>query len=403
MMEALLNYYHALFQHVPGVVLWLGACVGHTFLWMVSINVFYALPLYHKIQDFCRNVDFLIILLGPLLFAPVLGPGIEAWSPLPSTVVWFFSYPYLASCFLLGVTAAPLAQTLYWLRRPAPQISSKSSKVVDFVRELGFRPRGRSKIGASTTLPGNQAFEVEYVDLHLRLPQLPIAWDGLTILHLTDLHFHNALDKKFYQAVMDRCQQWETPDLVCFTGDLIDSAWHHRWILPILGRLRWKVAGLSILGNHDMWWEPSLIRRRLTKVGFKDVGNTWKKIDVRGEPLIVVGHEGPWIRPAPDLKDCPADIFRLCLSHTPDNIAWAQRHRMDLMLSGHVHGGQIRFPLIGSLYVPSRYSRKYDCGTFYEAPTVLHVGRGLAGKHPLRFHCRPEVTRLVLHRGKDNV
>ena len=55
------------------------------------------------------------------------------------------------------------------------------------------------------------------------------------------------------------------------------------------------------------------------------------------------------------------------------------------MLSGHVHGGQIRLPLIGSMLVPSRYGRRYDCGVFDEPPTLLHVSRGLGGEHPLRF------------------
>ena len=102
------------------------------------------------------------------------------------------------------------------------------------------------------------------------------------------------------------------------------------------------------------------------------------------------------LRRQPDLNDCPNGIFRLYLSHTPDNIGWARKHRIDLVLAGHVHGGQIRLPVLGSVFVPSRHSRKYDCGTFYEPPTVMHVGRGLAGQHPLRFFCKPEVTRIIL-------
>jgi len=121
---------------------------------------------------------------------------------------------------------------------------------------------------------------------------------------------------------------------------------------------------------------------------------------VRGEPLVAIGHEGPWAKPKPDhLKGCPSGPFRLCLSHTPDNIAWARREQIDLMLSGHVHGGQIRFPVIGSLLVPSRYGRRYDCGTFEEGPTLLHVNRGVSGEHPLRYGCKPEVTLLTLRRG----
>ncbi|HBI43714.1 MAG TPA: hypothetical protein DDY78_12815 [Planctomycetales bacterium] len=122
---------------------------------------------------------------------------------------------------------------------------------------------------------------------------------------------------------------------------------------------------------------------------------------MRGEPLVVIGQESPWFPPAPDLSACPAGPFRLCLSHTPDNIRWAQRAGVDLMLSGHVHGGQIRLPVIGSILVPSRYGRRYDCGVFDEAPTLLHVSRGLGGDHPVRFLCRPEATRLILRRPLD--
>ena len=128
------------------------------------------------------------------------------------------------------------------------------------------------------------------------------------------------------------------------------------------------------------------------------LGNSWQQVEIRGVPMLVIGHEGPWFKPEPDLTQCPHGMFRLCLSHTPDNIAWARTNRIDLMLAGHVHGGQIRLPVLGSVFVPRRYSRKYDCGTFFEAPTVMHVGRGLSGQHPLRFFCKPEVARIILRK-----
>ena len=96
------------------------------------------------------------------------------------------------------------------------------------------------------------------------------------------------------------------------------------------------------------------------------LGNGWEQIEVRGEPLVAIGQEWPWFRPAPDLSACPPGPFRLCLSHTPDNIRWARRAGVDLMLSGHVHGGQVRLPVFGSMLVPSRYGRRYDCGVFDE-------------------------------------
>ena len=129
------------------------------------------------------------------------------------------------------------------------------------------------------------------------------------------------------------------------------------------------------------------------------LGNGWRELTVRGEPLIAVGHEGPWFSPPPDLKACPEYGFRLCLSHTPDNIRWARANRLRLMLCGHNHGGQIRLPLFGSLFVPSLYSRRFDCGLFWEEPTLMYVSRGLGGREPLRYNCRPEATRIVLRVG----
>ena len=271
--------------------------------------------------------------------------------------------------------------------------------IKDVARELGYPPAGHSRQTSLTRLPGNQCFQVDFVQRTLNLPQLPAAWDGLTILHLSDLHFCGTPDRAFYSYVMDRCRDWGTPDLLALTGDIVDSDKHYRWIVPVLGRLRWQVGAFAILGNHDSWREPPLIRRRLRKLGMHVLGNSWEQIEVRGQPLLVIGNEFPWFKPEADLSACPAGVFRLCLSHTPDRIAWCRRHHLDLMLAGHVHGGQIRLPFIGSLFVPSRYSRRYDCGVFFEPPTLMLVSRGLAGQHPLRFNCRPEVTWIVLKKG----
>ncbi len=66
------------------------------------------------------------------------------------------------------------------------------------------------------------------------------------------------------------------------------------------------------------------------------------------------------------------------------------------MLAGHTHGGQIRFPLVGAIFAPSRFGVRYACGVFHETPTVMHVSRGLSGLDPLRYNCAPELTKLVL-------
>ena len=385
---------------IPGPLVWLGAWLGHGFLWVVVLNVTYSYPIHHRILDILRTFVILLGLSGPILFLESFRFPNDVGLNTSSSALGSLWSAYTMLCFVLGFVVAPLCQLNYWLRRRPVQMLRRDSEIVDIARKLGYRPRGRGKQAALALVPGNQIFQVEFADVHLRLPQLPQAWDGLTILHLTDLHFHKGMDRKFFQAVIDRCLEWGTPDLVCITGDIVDSAWHHRWIMPTLGRLRWKDAGLFLLGNHDSWWDTKTIRRRFVRLGMQDAGNRRLQLEIRGKPLIVIGNEGPWIGPVPPMEPSTAETFCLCLSHSPDRIGWARRHRADLMLAGHVHGGQIRLPLIGSIFVPSFHSRKYDRGTFFEAPTLMYVGRGLSSNYMVRLNCRPEVTRLVLRSGQ---
>jgi len=308
-------------------------------------------------------------------------------------------WAYLIVCWIAALVVLPL-QTIRRLRRRTALLVSNHTRTVDIAEILGYRPSGRGFYRHLTRLPGNDVFRVDFNEKRLRLPRLPAAWQGLTLLHLSDLHLNGTPDRKFFERVMDQCREWN-PDIVAVTGDIVDDEAHHRWVVPVLGRLTWRIAAFAILGNHDKWFDVSLIRRRVGRCGMQVLGNAWTQLEVRGERLVVIGHEGPWFGQAPDLRDCPVGPFRLCLSHTPDNIGWARLNGIDLMLSGHLHGGQVRLPLIGSLVVPSRYGRRYDCGTFNEPPTVLHVSRGLSGQEPLRINCRPEATKLVLERAGE--
>jgi predicted MPP superfamily phosphohydrolase len=381
------------------VVLFLAACLGHL-VWMIfQHNWWYGQPLPKNTGKLVHLVHFVFIVGGWALFWEI-GPDPLPLFRWPPDVWWQpVLAVYVAACWFAGFVLAP-GITLYRLLRPLPKaVVASQSRMLDVVKELGVRPEGRGKRRLMTRLPRNEVFQVEMLERTLQLPRLPAAWDGLTILHLSDLHLCGIPDRHFYRLVMQRCAAWE-PDVIALTGDVADSLHHHGWILPVLGWLRWRVAAFAILGNHDHWYEPTAIRRRLENLGMTVLANTWRQVEVRGEPLVVIGQEQPWLNPAPDLRDCPSGPFRLCLSHTPDNYRWARRAGVDLMLSGHVHGGQIRFPVIGSLLVPSVYGRRYDCGTFHEPPTVLHVSRGLGGEWPLRFGCKPEVTLLTLRRAQ---
>lgn len=379
------------------VVLFFAAWVGHCYLLMLVLNWTYAHPFQRTFLKLMRLVCGLMLGVPPVV-ALFVGYDIAGFS----RAVWedgtnVLAAAYIWLCVGLGGVAFPVATVCGLLRRKPPQVRHDRTTTIDVAKELGRRPVGHGKHHWIAAQMWNNIFQVDFTTLTVAIPDLPPAWDGLSILQISDLHFCGTLEPAYYQWVLRRAMQDGVPDVVALTGDVIDGEPYLAWIEPVLCELRWNSAAFAILGNHDWWQDAEGVRARLAQLGLTVVGNRWTTHDVRGEALVVIGHEGPWFRPAPDLSSAPAG-FRLLLSHTPDNITWARRHGVQLMLSGHNHGGQVRLPLIGSLFVPSKYSRRYDMGTFFRAPTLLHVNRGLGGKEPIRLRCRPQVTRLILHR-----
>ncbi|MFL5329835.1 MAG: metallophosphoesterase [Gemmataceae bacterium] len=360
---------------------------GHAFSLTVALNLIYSFALPRKLQRGGRLAVGILVFLFPLIaLFDFTGPGALAF-----LVRWYLYFTCVVSLVFL-----PAMTIRRWLRKPPKELIESKSHVVNIAKDLGAAPLGFGKHWRLARFPGNQILEVEFTERTLRLPRLPLAWNGLTILHLTDLHFHGTPGKPFFTRVFDLLMEAEPPDLICITGDYVDSVRHHAWIKAMLGKLKWREGAFAILGNHDFWSAPQSVRRQVRRAHFVTPGNGWHLATIRGEPLVVIGHEGPWFRPAPDLSDCPRGSFRLCLSHTPDNIAWAARNHVDLMFAGHVHGGQVRVPILGPLFVPSRHSRKYDGGCYKLCSTVMYVSRGLSGREPLRWNCRPEVTRIRL-------
>ncbi len=381
------------------LLLFAAACLGHLVFMVLSHNWFYGQLMPRRLMDGLHLLHGALVLAFPVLLWWAAGWDLSGLFRFDSAGGIALAV-YVVLCWFAAFVLLPLDVGWRTFRPKPAALGKEQSEVVDVVKQLGGPPAGVGKSAFQARLPFNEALTVEYLERTLHLPRLPAAWDGLTILHLSDLHLCGTPDRSWFRAVMDRCAAW-APDLVAVTGDLADGEDYIRWIVPVLGRLRWKTAAFAILGNHDAWYAPDRVRRRLRRLGMRVLGNGWERIEVRGEALVAIGQEGPWFGPAPDLTACPTGPFRLCLSHTPDNIRWAQRAGVDLMLSGHVHGGQVRLPLIGSILVPSRYGRRYDCGVFDEPPTLLNVSRGLGGDHPLRFLCRPEATRLILRRPFD--
>lgn len=323
------------------------------------------------------------------------------------SVAQFMAWPdgraWLLYQIVCVVAAIKLLPT--WLRsrfrKPIPQLVSNDTVYVNVAKELGHVPVGTTATRLATKLPGNEICQLAMPEKTLRMASLPAPLGGLSIVHLSDLHFTGQMSQAFYDYVVDRANEMQG-DLVFITGDIVDNEACLDWIPHTLGRLKATHGVYFILGNHDKRiGDASRVRKAMTQCGFTDVGGRTTSVEVNGCEIHVAGNELPWfpLRAAEELFRPQArsqSVFRILLAHTPDQYFWAQDRNYHLMLAGHCHGGQIRVPLLGPIVSPSRYGAKYASGLFFERPTLMHVSRGLAGTHPLRYNCPPELAKLVL-------
>lgn len=372
---------------------------GHTELLVTIINRLHGLPIRADILQHARHVhDLLLLAFPPALigFVGLSGPGLlfgGDWSGLP--IGWRL---YLSAC-AAGAVGLSYSILRHQLRRPPAQLLSVQSQVIDVAAAAGRQPIGSGPFRSLLRLPGNQQFQVEVTQKELLLPRLPVEQDGLTILHLSDWHFFGAVDRPYFEFVAELARQ-QPADIIVFTGDLLDRQELTQWIPTTLGRLSAPLGCLFVLGNHDWSLDPEPIRTALREHGWQDVSGRVLDIPCSGPRLLIGGTERPWMGTHPDFGAAPATgtarPLRILLSHGPDCIAAARRRDVDLMLAGHNHGGQVVLPIIGPVYSPSITGCHYAGGTFWRAPTLMHVSRGLSGRHPLRIDCPPEITRLIL-------
>lgn len=384
------------FLHDWYFLVFLICCLGHALIWVRILNWMHGIRSQEGWTDIVRLTMHFI--LSGLPFAWICYAGFQA--PEPFWMSWPYPLGHLLNGYFwltgfLGLVVFPIVWIGYLLRREPAATKVVNREVHNVGRALGRRPVGTGRRGWKAKLPFNQAFEVELVERELHLPSLPAAWEGLRILHLSDLHFCGRPGRAYFERVFYYCSR-HPHDLLVVTGDLIDGPDHYHW-LKLLSMLKPSEARWAIVGNHDARYDQDIVRTTLREEGFQVFSGISQKVELRGVPVIVAGNEAPWNEPVPDMTPFLNDAsFRLGLIHSPDQFSWAVKNQFDLVLAGHNHGGQIRLPGFGSIFVPSKTGRRYDMGVFQQGKTLLHVNRGLSGGHPVRYFCRPEATWLTL-------
>jgi uncharacterized protein len=382
------------------IALAIAALIGHAVVWVGLNNRIHATSLKRShLKPISALVHFGTVAV-PVAFAwwifreqPSLGRWLQVVEQRPTLLFYVL--------FCAGMALVHLPRWFYVrfviLRKATSH--GRRLTLLDVHKRLGRWPTKGWKFAVGRWVPFNEVMQVEFVEKKVRIANLPPELDGMRIVHLSDLHLSGRVEPAFFVEVM-RVVNELNADLILLTGDVFDYAKCLPWIDEVLSPLRARHGKFFILGNHDdRLADVAAARAAISATGFVDLGGRWDQLTVNGLPLALGGNELPWFGPPSDDEnpaEAPAKPFKILLSHSPDQVSWAQKRGYDLMLCGHTHGGQIRFPVIGPVVCPSWYGVRYAGGLFLEESLALHVSRGISGLFPIRWNCRPEVALLVL-------
>ena len=240
---------------------------------------------------------------------------------------------------------------------------------------------------------------------HYTIPvkNLPDSFEGFRILQLSDIHYGALVPKMFVEYVIETANNAEKDIIVC-TGDYtrkrnsnleIDTVWKQ------LLQLKAPHGVYSILGNHDEWggFERSIYW--LEKSG-QSVRHKAKRIKIGDDTLWIGGAGDLWTDELgidKAFKKVPHKDCKILLAHNPDSADREFDTRVDLILSGHTHGGQVNIPFYGAPVLPVK-NKKYGHGYVKTENSGVFISRGIGWAIiPVRFNCPPEIPILHLTKG----
>ena len=250
--------------------------------------------------------------------------------------------------------------------------------------------------------------EISVVTRPVAIDDLPAAFENFRIVQISDLHYDEYSEPSFVARVIGQVNAL-APDLVVLTGDFVSFGPLGRgFALGAMERCAEQLSHIScaqrfaVMGNHDSVLGAPTIRPILAAVGIPLLVNEYVPIERGGERLWLSGIHDPVTHvpnldtAIPERPDGPVVL----MSHGPDYADTVLQHPrgrlVDLMISGHTHGGQVRIPFLPPVHLPSG-GRKYIEGLFRFDRMQLYVNRGVGTTGlPLRLNCPPEITLMTL-------
>jgi len=257
----------------------------------------------------------------------------------------------------------------------------------------------------ATGLVGSYPFVIERyrIDVNryrITIKDLPKAFVGFTILHLSDIHYGPFVPLWWLRRVFGVARSL-APDLIALTGDYVrgrESARDLEIIWPELERLKAPWGVRMVLGNHDHWAGHNRAIELLEGGGCSLRNRS--EVLRRGEDELVIGGVGDYMEDDvlidQALSDRADNTPRIMLAHNPDTADLPYNSRVDLFLCGHTHGGQVNIPFIGTPVLPVR-NKNYNYGIRHSGRSTLFINKGIGwAMIPIRFNCCPEIAVIEL-------
>ena len=234
--------------------------------------------------------------------------------------------------------------------------------------------------------------------INITLKRLPKNLDGFRIVHLSDIHHSPFTSLEHITRAVEIANSLE-PDMFVLTGDFVSH--ESKYIAPmakVMGTLKSEFGTFACLGNHDHWTDAKLVTNYLRGENITVLINEGFRFVERGASFWLCGVDDYMVGQT-DLRSALRGSFpdemKILLAHNPKILYRAARASVDLMLSGHTHGGQVKIRNEEKRILPRR---KFASGLYRRKNTQVYITRGIGTVVlPVRFGCPPEVSLIELH------
>jgi uncharacterized protein len=245
----------------------------------------------------------------------------------------------------------------------------------------------------------DEANSLSLEQVTIRLKRLPRQLDGFRIVHLSDTHHSPFTSLDHIERAVEFANSLQ-PDLFALTGDYVSH--ERKYIGPVaevLGSLKSDFGTFACLGNHDHWTDAGLVTDLFRGEGIKMLVNEGLRLEARGASFWIAGVDDHMVGKT-DLKAALEGSFpdemKLLLAHNPVIFRRAARRGIDLTLSGHTHGGQIKVRDPEKRILPQR---RLKAGLHRRYDSQIYITRGIGTVVvPMRYQCPPEISLLELRK-----